>query len=241
MADRPLPPENRAADPAVPWARVEHFLGQLTHDLRNGLNALELQLTYLGEICVEPEAAEETRRLRASLSAVSRQLQALRKATCLPALTLMPYPAGEFFADLRERFERLEPAATPRVDWSILLPDASLLRVDPETTLSAILELLANAVQFGGDHPDFSVLVKSDDGSRASVLLTERKPAQTAPIDTAAWGRKPFQSSRRSAYGLGLFRAARVFEAQGGAISAVYAEPERTLTTTVTLPMAALA
>ena len=72
-----LPPE---ATVQVPWDRVERFVGQLTHDVRNGLNALELQLTFLGEISTDPEALEEVKRLRGTLLDVTRQLQTVKTA-----------------------------------------------------------------------------------------------------------------------------------------------------------------
>lgn len=239
MADRPSSTAPLPADLAVPWERVEKFVGQVAHDVRNGLNALELQITFLGEICSDPEAAGECRQLRASLSAVAKQLQALRLSTCAPAPMVMAYPAQDFFEDLRERFERLEDAASAKATWEFAAGPASIA-VDPELTMTALLEVLGNALRFGDGQADFAVVV-SVDGMNARMTLTERKAAGAPAIATEGWGRRPLQSTRRSAYGLGLFRAARILESQGGSISAVHSAPDATLTTTVLLPLAAAA
>ena len=215
---------------------MEKFVGQVTHDVRNGLNALELQLTYLGEICTDPEAAEETKRLRASLNDLTRQLQALRASTAAPTVHAMDYPADEFFADLRERFERLHKLP---VTWQIEVGSLSLA-VDPELTMTAFLELLGNATHFASEEVIFATWVATA-GSAVEVTLTERKSLNTPPIATENWTREPLRSGRRSAYGLGLFRAARILEAQGGSISVRYSGPEHQLITAVALPTAAAA
>lgn len=235
MADRTSSTAIRPVDPAVPWERVEKFVGQLAHDVRNGLNALELQITFLGEICTDPEAAGECRQLRASLSAVARQLQALRLSTCAPTPLVMAYPAQDFFEDLRERFERLEDAPHARATWEFAVGNASLA-IDPELTITALMEVLGNALRFGEGNAEFAV-VAAGDGANARVTLTERKAPGATPILTEDWGRQPLRSTRRSAYGLGLFRAARILESQGGSICAVHSAPDATLTTTVLLPL----
>ena len=137
--------------PSVPWDRVDRFVGQLTHDIRNGLNAIELQLTFLGEISTDPEAVEEIKRARATLGNVTRQLQTLRVATGSILVYLLEYPASEFFDDLRERLVKSHPGSENRVAWETNLGPDAMLAVDPELTLNALLELLGNALAFSDD------------------------------------------------------------------------------------------
>jgi signal transduction histidine kinase len=243
MADPSPTPEKPAASsaPAVPWERVERFVGQLTHDVRNGLNALELQLTFLGEISTDPEAVEEVRRLRRTLGDVTRQLQVMKTATGKAFPQLLNYPAADLFEDLRERFERQNPAAGNKVSWEIETGDA-LLTVDPELTINALLELLTNALHFGeesGEVVRFSARVDGGAARMAVVTLSEPKPASAPPILTENWGLEPLRSAKRSGYGLGLFRARRIIEAQGGALAAGFSLPGCVLTTTINLPLAA--
>ena len=41
-----------------------HFVRQLSHDLRNDLNAIELQSAYIGELTQDQELTTEIKRLR---------------------------------------------------------------------------------------------------------------------------------------------------------------------------------
>ena len=56
------PPGNATRD--VPWNDVVHFVRQLSHDLRNHLNAIELQSTFLAELAEDAELKTEVGRLR---------------------------------------------------------------------------------------------------------------------------------------------------------------------------------
>ncbi len=220
--------------PAVPWERVERFVGQLTHDVRNGLNALELQLTFLGEISTDPEAVDEIKRLRGTLGNVTRQLQALRLATGGSASYPLEYPAAEFFADLRERFAKMHPGASEKVIWETLVEAEKFVLVDPEQTLNALLELLANALQFAPSAaPPIRVQV-STSPEFATVRLLETQPVGPM-IPAEDWGRTPLLTTRRGAYGLGLFRARRCLESESGTLAVDYSSENHLLTTTVTL------
>lgn len=48
-------------EPKIPWRDVVKFIGQLNHDLRDNLNAIELQSAFLGEIVQDPEAKKKLR------------------------------------------------------------------------------------------------------------------------------------------------------------------------------------
>ena len=220
--------------PAVPWERVERFVGQLTHDVRNGLNALELQLTFLGEISTDPEAVDEIKRLRGTLGNVTRQLQALRAATGLATSYPLDYPAAEFFADLRERFAKMHPGAGDKVVWETPIDAEKFVSVDPEQTLNALLELLGNALHFvPATATPIRVQVSTADELVVFRLL-EPQPAEPT-ISAGDWGRTPLLTTRRGAYGLGLFRVRRCLESQGGTLEMDYSAGSNLLTTTVTL------
>ena len=65
------------AEPNIPWPEVTKFVGQLNHDLRNHLNAIELQIAFLGEIVEGPEARAEIKRLREMTGELCAHLQRL--------------------------------------------------------------------------------------------------------------------------------------------------------------------
>ena len=226
-----------AAVTSVPWDRVERFVGQLTHDVRNGLNALELQLTLLGEVCESAEVLAEVKALRGTLLDVTRQLQSIKSLTGPVSPHLLSYPAADFFEDLRDRFGRLHPEAGDQVAWSIAVA-ANALEIDPELSLSALLELLANALHFGGAGATiaFRAEARADGGVTISLRETPQRPPAVPPED---WGRTPLLTTRRNAYGLGLFRVRQIIAAQRGTLHAAYSETEGVLTTVIVLPRAA--
>ena len=221
----------------IPWEKVEQFVGQLCHDVRNGLNACELQLTFLAEISTDPEAAEEVKGLRTTLAGITKQLQAVRLATGSSKAHPLDYPAADLFEDLRERFGRLHAAVAGRVEWRAEVSGETLVAVDPELTLNAGLELLNNALHFGEAATPVVCAMWEEAGQVVcSVQQTPAEAPGTLPED---WGRAPLTSTRRGAYGLGLFRARRGLEAQGSRLTFRYSPEQRTLTATMTLPAAA--
>ena len=52
----------------VPWSDTVRFVRQLSHDLRNDLNAIELQSAYIGELTQDQELTSEIKRLREVVS-----------------------------------------------------------------------------------------------------------------------------------------------------------------------------
>ena len=63
---------------------VVKFLRQLGHDLRNHLNAAELQSAYLAELAEDPELKEEIKRLRAMISEMGASLERLTSVLGAP-------------------------------------------------------------------------------------------------------------------------------------------------------------
>ena len=220
---------------SVPWSSAERFVGLFTHDIRNGLNAVELQLTLLGEISDDPGVKEEVKRVRASVAGITRQLHAVRIVTAAPTPHLLPYPAADFVEDFRERFERQHPADPARIHWEIELGDRSL-SIDPELSMAALLELLNNSLLFATDNSRIAVRIEDRaDG----MTLTIRQPAGTAPASSPQdWGKTPWSSSRRNGYGLGAFQARRTIETQKGTLHFAYSEEDQSVVTTVVLPAA---
>ena len=64
----------------VPWSDIVRFVRQLSHDLRNDLNAIELQSAYIGELTQNQELTSEIKRLREIVSGMNSTLQLLSRA-----------------------------------------------------------------------------------------------------------------------------------------------------------------
>ena len=98
----------------VPWSDTVRFVRQLSHDLRNDLNAIELQSAYIGELTQDQELTSEIKRLREVVSGMNSTLQLLSRAVGEVAPNLVTYPAGEFLTDMRTQIERNVSKRKPR-------------------------------------------------------------------------------------------------------------------------------
>src|SRR5438067_13824584 len=96
-------PSNSTESIEVSMPEVVKFVRQLSHDLRNHLNAAELQSAYLIEIAENNEVREELKRLRGMVAQVAANLQELTAALSQPRLSEMPYAAKDFVEDLRHK------------------------------------------------------------------------------------------------------------------------------------------
>ena len=189
-ADEPIIlPNATAGTPVVlPWERVERFVGQFVHDIRNGLNALELQLAFLGEISTDPEAVEEVKHLRATLADMTRELQAMKTMSSSVVPHVLEYPASDLFEDLRARLERLHPDQARHVSWNVELAPSTVVLVDPDLSIGGLLEIFANGFsvrQFG--HP-----LRRSGRSATCLLHPERKPVSRPHPSARAMGPAAF-------------------------------------------------
>src|ERR1700737_3910234 len=140
MAD-PTPSRDQLA---VPWSDVVRFVRQLSHDLRNHLNAAELQSVFLNEIATDAEMKGELKRLREMLSELGTALQKLSAALTSPKPNPIPYRAADLVQDIRTKFENEFLDRKSAVQWQVEAGDA-MLDVDPQLLQQALFELLGNA------------------------------------------------------------------------------------------------
>lgn len=218
----------------IPYPRIAAFVRQVTHDVRNNLNSLDLQAAYATELITDPEAAAEVKRLRAIIQTSARQLQALSANFQNSTPHMVPYQAAILIEDLRERLAKTFPDTAGNVVWHVELGDQQV-EVDVEMYFGALTELFRNAFQFNGHNGNIEVWVGVEEGQFV-VELSERKPAPPTPPER--WGEEPFVTSRRSGYGLGLFRVRRSVSAHQGAISFSYDSSRALLKSRVALPLA---
>lgn len=210
------------------------FVRQLGHDLRNHLNAAELQAAYLTEIVGDPELKDEVKRLRTMISAVGASLQRVTSALSTARLTLIPYGAADLLEDLRRTLAADHPDQSAKIEWSVQVGDATL-QIDPQSLQPALRELFANAFRHEREEGVISVEARIE-GDR--FVFTIHEPKRSFDRSTDNWGREPLQSISQGHYGLGLHQSRAIIEAHGGQLSAHYDSPSSFLTTTVALPSA---
>jgi two-component system, OmpR family, sensor kinase len=229
-SSKPSRPEIQVSMPVV-----VKFVRQLAHDLRNHLNAAELQSAYLIEVAENDEVREELKRLRGMIAQVGASLQELTAALSQPRLTEMPYAARDLIEDLQQKLATTHSAESAAVKWEDATGDA-MLNIDPQLLLPALGELFGNAFRHGRTEGPISAAARSENGR---FIFTLSEPKQNFERSTENWGLEPLHFLGQGHYGLGLHRTRAIIEAHGGEFGARYEKESGSLVTTVTLPLAA--
>ena len=220
---------------SVSWTDNVRFVRQLSHDLRNHLNAAELQAVYISELTGDAELKTEIKRLRATIAGLGAILQKLLADLGQIKPSLMPYRAVDFVEDLRQKFAHDFPQESAAVNWDIQPGDAAL-NVDPQLLQQALLELFANAFQHQRGQGPLAATAKIDNDR---FVFTLREPKAGFELSTENWGREPLRKISQGHYGLGLNRVRVIVEAHSGELHAHYDPTESVLLTTITLPLSA--
>ena len=208
------------------------FVRQLSHDIRNNLNAVELQSAYLAELAEEGEMKTEIQRLREMISQIGISLQRLTAGLSQLNPNLIPYPAADFVEDLKQKLAKEFPDNAAKVTWDVQMKDATL-QVDPQLAQQPFLEIFGNAFQHERNIKSITAKAYID---KNRFVFEVREPKVSFELSTENWGREPLQNVSQGHYGLGLNRARSIAEAHGGDFRAEYDRKISTLITTMTLP-----
>jgi len=225
--------ETRSDSLSVPWSDTVRFVRQLSHDLRNDLNAIELQSAYVAELTQDQELQTEIKRLREVVSGLNSTLQRLSRAVGEVTPNMISYRAPEFLADMRTEIEREFSNRSDEINWNLQVEDV-MLRVDPQLLQEVFVELFANA--FKHDRGNGALLANARIGNDR-LLLTLHEPKPAFDSATQNWGREPLRKISQRHYGLGLNRVRAIVEAHGGELEAHYDPKGSALVSTVTLPV----
>jgi len=231
MAEPPSEDRSDALD--VAWSDVVRFIRQLSHDLRNHLNAIELQSAYISELAGENELTGEIKRLREMISGLTSALQSLSKAISDVKPNPIPYRATDFAEDLRKKIDRDFSGESAAITWNIQVGDA-MLDIDPQLLQEALSELFANAFRHIRGKANLVVTVKMENGQFLFIMEEPKAPLEGTADN---WGCEPLRKVSPNHYGLGLHRVRAIIEAHGGKMHAHYDPNASKLITTLALPV----
>jgi signal transduction histidine kinase len=218
----------------VPWNDLVRFVRQLSHDLRNQLNAAELHAAYIAELVDDVELKSEIKKMREMISELGGILQKLTGKLNPIKPDVMPYQGLEFVEDLRKRIAHDFANESPSIEWDVQIGDV-ILDIDPVLLQEVLVELFANAFQHERGKGAVVASAKAEDGH---FVFTLREPKASFEPSTENWGREPLRKVRQGHYGLGLNRMRVVVEAHGGKLRAHYDPTASALITTISLPIA---
>lgn len=220
------------AEPKIAWSTITKFLSQLSHDLRNHLNAIELQSAFLVEIAEQAETKAEIKRLREMTAELGAHLQKLSRMLAKVQPTTMPYRASEFVEDLRVKLEQEHPEEAKAVEWQSSL-GGETIEIDPQLLEAAFLELFKNAFTHDRAEGPISFLANTT-SDRIEFRL--REPKRRFENSVENWGTQPLNQIRSGHYGLGLFRVRAILDAHHGSLHAEFDPAAAVFTTTICLP-----
>jgi signal transduction histidine kinase len=197
---------------------VDAFLRQLSHDVRNDLNAMDLLISYAEDLGAGEKAGAALEQLHGAIRYGSQRMVRISKAFQIPAPDSIPYPMDLLFEDLRDRLSVERPELSNRLQWLYSSGPCSAL-VDPALFLEAMTELMQNAAAFSAQESPVHVEARGDSGG---VFWTIGQNAPNSFDGMQEWGLRPLESSRRAHYGLGLFRARRILSALEASLDFVH-------------------
>ena len=221
-----------------PYAELAELAGRLTHEIKNHLSTLSLNLQLLTEELRPGESPRERR-------ALQRAQKLQRECKRLVDLS------NDFLRYAQVRDLRLEPtdikdvieelldfygpsAAHARIDIDTFVPsDLPLVNLDRELFKRALLNLILNAQHAMPDGGQLTIQAEKADG----VILSLIDTGVGMPPEIQAKIFRPFFTTRSEGSGLGLPTARRIIEAHGGRIE-VESEPGRGTKFTIYLPAA---
>jgi hypothetical protein len=223
-------PPTKGRDEAVPLAAVMAFLKHHLHDVRNDLNALNLESMLLDVYVPPGEGAESVQRIQEMLHHSAARLSTLSRK--ISEISPGPEVVSAQFILTSWRDEWNSSGASPDILWEASTVQANV-KADPVHLAEVFREWLSNAKLYATTSA--TVSLKEDGKGELVFRLTEPK---TESVDTTGWGERPFARPRRGSYGLGLWRVHNLVRANHGVWSQRYSPEEKILVSELRLPTA---
>jgi two-component system nitrogen regulation sensor histidine kinase NtrY len=214
---------------AAEAAALKALLQVLSHEIMNTLTPLA-SLAQSAADLLEEEGPEPMRLARESVGVIARRadglhrfVEAYRELARLPepkprlvSLTAVLDEAASLFAG---RWNGVQLSVEPP------RPDV-MLRLDPDLTAQALLNLLANAAEAalaGGRHPPTVQLGGRPSGEGAAITIEDNGPGVDPTARTEIF--QPFFTTRAEGSGIGLSVARQAIVSQGGQLILAAGEP----------------
>lgn len=192
-------------------ALVGQMLAQITHEVRNPLNAMSLNAELLAEDVVDAEA-------RAMLETITGEIRRLERITAryldLSRRRTPEVQPCEPLALVRE-VVRVEEEALRRagVEATVSGDDPRMVELDAEALRRALRNMVRNAVEAGARHVRLEVAVEGED---LVVRVADDGPGlEPGQADRAF---EPFFTTKAQGTGLGLAISRQELEDVGGAL-----------------------
>jgi signal transduction histidine kinase/HAMP domain-containing protein len=208
-------------------AAIGKMAAHVTHEIRNPLSSIQLNVELLEETLQGGDRAEATRLLTAIGREVSRLADVseeyLRVAR-LPSPRPMTIDLVELVRDVAS-FSKPEMERA-RVEIDMRVPDEPVkVAIDEAQVRQALVNILRNAREAMEDGGRISITVTADE-AEATLDVADQGPG--IPEDVRMRIFDPFFTTKATGTGLGLPLTKQIVEAHGGSITCERVEPHGT-------------
>lgn len=201
-------------------ATVGKMAARITHEIRNPLSAIGLNLELLEGEIAEGGDPKEQRELVGAIKGETQRLSRIAEQYLSmarkPSPTLAPESAGEIALELlafmKPELDRSNIRVITDVD-----EDVPSIPIDEGLLRQALLNLLRNAREAMPDGGEIAVRVAKAAGGGADILVEDRGPG--IPEELRATIFDPFITTKEQGTGLGLAVTRDIVEAHRGMIA----------------------
>lgn len=195
-------------------AVIGRMASKISHEIRNPLNALSLNLEMLADENLKAEARE-------ALKATSTEIDRLNRiAESYLTLARSPKQATEDI-DLKKIVSQIDRLIRPETDRRSLVLRATmdeilpLLRFNASRLEQALLNLLRNAMEASTPNGLIQLAVRKEPDS---VVIEVSDQGKGIPADALPHIYEPFYTTKEKGTGLGLAITSEIIAEQGGSI-----------------------
>jgi signal transduction histidine kinase len=202
--------ENRLLD-AERLSGLGQMSAQIAHELRNPLNAIGGAAQYLARrLAREPDVEEYATLIEEEVARVNRFVADLLKVARPAEPVLAPVPVARVLREAAQKaaVARGLPADAVRVEAAKDVPAVDL---DASMLTDAVVNLLQNAFDAGGEPPEVASAFAGD-GGEGEVVVEVRDRGCGVPEDQIDEVTRPFVTTKEGGTGLGLVIVRRMAE-----------------------------